>query len=198
LASSLWGQVSNESVGPIDKLRGGPLHKTQDPLGHEQTARQDEPQAADEAVYEALYAALASTARGRAFLDEIARRARNADTLAALAALARIEAKLSDRLSDRLDDRLDDKAADQTDATHAAAAPLPAPAAMPEADEEPFAGIPSDEAYVPFELEEPDAPQPQPETVSAPPDTATARPSSADVLAQVMAMSPEERIALFS
>ena len=170
------------------------MHKAQDPLRQDQSARQDEPPAADEAVYEALYAALASTARGRAFLDEVARRARNADTLAALGALARIEAKLSDRLNDRLDD----KATDKTDAPQSAATPSAAPAAMSEVDEEPFAGIPSDEAYVPFELEEPDVPEAQPETVSAPPAATAERPSSADVLARVMAMSPEERIALFS
>src|SRR5690242_17532388 len=48
----------------------------------------------DEALYDALLAALSSTARGRAFLEEHARRARAEDTAAALAALARIEAML--------------------------------------------------------------------------------------------------------
>jgi hypothetical protein len=163
-------------------------------LEQEQPAGQDEPPAVDEVAYEALYAALASTARGRAFLDEVARRARNADTLAALAALARIESKLNDTL--------DDKAADKTGPTQDAAVPSPAPAAIApaaisEVDEEPFAGIPSDEAYVPFELEEPEAPN-GPEPISAAPAAPARRASSADVLAQVMAMSPEERIALFS
>ena len=72
----------------------------------------------------------------------------------------------------------------------------PAPAAMSEIDEEPFAGIPSDEAYVPFELDQPEAPAAEAAQKS---EAAIARRASGtDVLAQVMAMSPEERIALFS
>lgn len=49
------------------------------------------PSEADEQDYEMLLAALSVTARGRAFLAEYARRNRNADTTAVLAALARLE-----------------------------------------------------------------------------------------------------------
>jgi hypothetical protein len=49
------------------------------------------PSQADEQDYEVLLAALSATARGRAFLAEYARRNRNADTTAILAALARLE-----------------------------------------------------------------------------------------------------------
>lgn len=42
--------------------------------------------------YEALVSALSQNARGRAFLDEFARRARRADTDLLLAAIARLEA----------------------------------------------------------------------------------------------------------
>ena len=98
----------------------------------------------DDPIYDALVATLRATPRGRAFLDEYARRARATDTTAALNALARIEAMLSRDLG-------------------------VAPAGTPEAhDEEPEA--------------EPEIP----------------RLKSADLLAQVMALSPEERIALFS
>ncbi|HEX4407332.1 MAG TPA: hypothetical protein VH206_01040 [Xanthobacteraceae bacterium] len=46
----------------------------------------------DEAEYEALYAAVTATDRGRWFLTEFANRSRNADTETVVAALARIEA----------------------------------------------------------------------------------------------------------
>jgi hypothetical protein len=113
----------------------------QDSLARELSAVDAPP---DDAIYEALVAALRSNARGRAFLDEYARRARAADTAAALAALARIEALLT-RESEAV----------------------------------------------------------QPEALDAEPDVMPApeRPphlSGADLLAQVMALSPEERIALFS
>jgi hypothetical protein len=49
------------------------------------------PSQADEQDYEVLLAALSATARGRAFLTEYARRNRNADTTAVLAALTRLE-----------------------------------------------------------------------------------------------------------
>ncbi|SRR6185312_13364565 len=47
---------------------------------------------ATERDYEALVSALSQNARGRAFLDEFARRARRADTDLLLAAIARLEA----------------------------------------------------------------------------------------------------------
>jgi hypothetical protein len=54
-------------------------------------ARRTDPAAPSEADYEAVCAALMATARGRAFLDEHARRARQADTAVALEALSRLE-----------------------------------------------------------------------------------------------------------
>jgi hypothetical protein len=114
---------------------------TQDSLARELSA---DGALSDDPIYDALVATLRGTARGRAFLDEYARRARASDTAAALSALARIEAMLSRELG-------------------------VAPAGTPAVDEEP-------------ESEEPEMP----------------RLKSADLLAQVMALSPEERIALFS
>jgi hypothetical protein len=114
---------------------------TQDSLARELSA---DSALSDDPIYDALVATLRGTARGRAFLDEYARRARAADTAAALKALARIEAMLSRDLG-------------------------VAPADAPVADDE------------------------EPETEPEMP-----RLKSANLLAQVMALSPEERIALFS
>jgi hypothetical protein len=52
------------------------------------------PDALDDAEYQALCDALAESARGRAFLAEYARRNRHTDTESLLAAIARIEARL--------------------------------------------------------------------------------------------------------
>jgi hypothetical protein len=121
-------------------------------------------EAPDDALYDALVAALRSNARGRAFLDEYARRARAADTAAALAALARIEARLN------------------------GGPEAPAAAAQEIAPE-----LDSDDAYVPFEFE------PLPDTGATNNVPSSRTPArSAELMAQVMALSPEDRIALFS
>jgi hypothetical protein len=138
---------------------------TQDSLARELSAG-GEP--SDDPIYDALVAALRSNARGRAFLEEYARRCRAADTRAALDALARIEAML---------------------AREHGVVPAAAPAAdVDESD--------PDDAYVPFEIDfPPDAGRAgdTPAALEQPP-----RRSTADLLMQVMALSPEERIALFS
>ena len=123
----------------------------------------------DDPIYDALVAALRGTARGRAFLDEYARRCRAADTRAALDALARIEAMLT-----------------REHGVVPAAAPV---AEVPEVD--------PDEAYVPFEI---DFPPDSGRAAEAPAafEAPLPRRSSTDLLMQVMALSPEERIALFS
>ena len=127
----------------------------------------------DEALYDALLAALSSTARGRAFLEEHARRVRAEDTAAALAALARIEAMLVKQQA-------------------AAAPPAPVTANVVEIHE-----IDPDEAYVPFEFD----PPPDAEIVEVAAQSVRAtdlRQAREELLAQVRALSPEERIALFS
>ena len=132
---------------------------TQDSLARELSAGGE---LSDDPIYDALVAALRSNARGRAFLDEYARRCRAEDTGAALQALARIEALLTRQQ-----------------------------AQVAEVQE-----IHPDDAYVPFEIDfPPDARRTAqtPDALEAPP-----RRSSADLLTQVMALSPEERIALFS
>jgi hypothetical protein len=97
-------------------------------------------------IYDALVTLLSANARGRAFLEEHARRARAADTRAALTALARIEALLSKTT-----------------------------------DNEPSAQ--RVESGMPARREAASARSPTP---------------SVDLLLQVMALTPEERIALFS
>jgi hypothetical protein len=137
---------------------------TQDSLARELSAS-DEP--SDDPIYDALVAALRGTARGRAFLDEYARRCRAADTAAALKALGRIEAMLT---------------------REHGVAPV---AEVREID--------PDDAYVPFEIDfPPDAGRAAdtPAALETPPPPP--RRSTADLLTQVMALSPEERIALFS
>jgi len=141
---------------------------------HQLALVENEAPSLNEALYDALLAALSNTARGRAFLDEYARRVRAADTAAALAALARIEAMLVKQ---------------QAAAVHA---PAPVAAQVVEMRE-----IDADEAYVPFEFD----PPPDVEivqTTAEPVHATDFRRAREDLLAQVRALSPEERIALFS
>ena len=58
------------------------------------------PAATSQADYDALCAALSATARGRAFLDEHARRARQKETALALQALSRLEEQLRNRAAE--------------------------------------------------------------------------------------------------
>ncbi len=64
------------------------------PIETNALARRAEPEASDEDDFQAVCAALSSSTRGRWFLDEYARRNRNADTLIVLAALERMEARI--------------------------------------------------------------------------------------------------------
>jgi hypothetical protein len=148
--------------------------------------------AVDATLYDALYAALSAHARGRAFLDEIARRARRNDTSAALAALARIEAKLNASLEARAE------ANTEPDRS----------TSPPPVREEPAADRSLADSHVPCEAGDREGADPPPaveardHALAGPP----AEPASpaldqsphADLIAQVMALSPEERIALFS
>ena len=127
----------------------------------------------DDPIYDALVSALRSNARGRAFLDEYARRCRAADTGAALQALARIEALL----------------------TKEQAGMGTAVAAAEVQEIEPDDA--QENAYVPFEIDFPPDAGRAAETPLAL-EMPLPRRSSADLLMQVMALSPEERIALFS
>lgn len=142
--------------------------------------------------YQTFYAVLAESARGRAFLAEHARRARQADTTTLVAAFERLETRL---------------------ATQLAAAPVAAPVAVADApmpESQPLAtAIPE---VTLFEA---------PRAAEAPAPTAIAAPAAASVamietvtettvviertaepprdpLAAVMALTEEERIALFT
>jgi hypothetical protein len=136
---------------------------THDSLARDLSATPADDAPSEDALYEALVAALRSNARGRAFLDEYARRSRAEDLAAALAALARIETLL----------------------THQRAVEAAAPVQE----------IHPDDAFVPFEFDLlPDTTAPVEPAI----EPVAPRRSSADLLAQVMALSPDERIALFS
>src|SRR5689334_19366993 len=76
----------------IDKRPRRGMH-----MSNEAQALAGAPQDAGDGEYEAFLGVLSSSARGRAFLAEHARRARQADTETLLAALARIEAMLAEQ-----------------------------------------------------------------------------------------------------
>ena len=67
-------------------------------MSNEAHARADESAASDE-EYEAFYTVLSATARGRAFLDEHARRQRRTETEVLLAALKRLETQVATQSS---------------------------------------------------------------------------------------------------
>jgi hypothetical protein len=131
----------------------------------------------DEAVYDALLAALSSTARGRAFLEEHARRVRADDTAAALAALARIEAMLVKQ---------------QSAAVHP---PLKGEGRRASRNDAEPGWVESQS-----EMSHPTRTAVAALTRSTLPLQGRVDPGTVreELLAQVMALSPEERIALFS
>ena len=112
--------------------------------------------------YETLMAALSASARGRAFLAEFVRRNRQADTEAILAALRKLEQRL----------------------TVQELAPTPRPSAEPA------------RAHLALvhPAQEPERPAPPP----APTKEEAAPLTAADPLAALMALSADERLALFS
>src|SRR3569833_2298902 len=83
-----------ESAGMIDKLPARGMHMSNEA----QSLTGETPgESTDDREYKAFLAVLASSARGRAFLAEHARRSRHADTEMLLAALARIEDMLAEQ-----------------------------------------------------------------------------------------------------
>jgi len=85
-----------------------------------------------EADYDEICATVMATARGRWFLDEYARRHRNADTEAALAALRRLEENLRNSGSSWRHDRLRDELRAVVAIIREGRAELEAPAATPD------------------------------------------------------------------
>jgi hypothetical protein len=78
----------------IDKLPGRGMHMSNEAQALAGESLGESP---DDSDYKAFLAVLAASARGRAFLAEHARRSRQADTEMLLAALARIEDTLSEQ-----------------------------------------------------------------------------------------------------
>jgi hypothetical protein len=206
-----------ESGRLIDKLRRAGLHMANEPLA----LAIRPPDAPNEDDFLTLCAALSESARGRAFLAEYARRNRHADTEVLLAAIGRIEArlradasavqrlrddlrmlliairlarpeidaadpatqaakltKLLDLLERRIDAMAEVKSADkpaESALAHLAVVPSP---------DEPELPIPSPASFEPRIVEKTAA-----EPVAAPPP---------DPLAAIMALSDDERLALFT
>ena len=83
-----------ESAGMIDKLPERGMHMSNEAQALAVESLGESP---DDGEYKAFLTVLASSARGRAFLAEHGRRARQADTAMLLAALARIEDMLAEQ-----------------------------------------------------------------------------------------------------
>lgn len=172
--------------------------------------------------YKAFYSVLASSARGRAFLAEHARRARHAETETLLGAIARIETMLAEQQTrEALPPARDPEpppaatalAAVAAQAIAAAESDLPVMKVIKAGRMPPparFAG--ADFAAEPAEAAAP-APPPASENASetpetpaatdaladeAPPEHATPGMLAGDALAALLALSEEERLALFS
>jgi hypothetical protein len=190
------------------------------------------PEAPSEDDYRSFCAALSESGRGRAFLEEYARRSRHADTQALLAAIERLEARLQadgsavqrlrddlrmlliairlarpeidaanpatqvaklSKLLDLLERRIDAMASPADTAPDESAQAERAPLAVVPPHDEPELPIPS-----------PENAQPLPISLVA--DTAVIAPAMAepaalpppDPLAAIMALSEDERLALFT
>ena len=195
-----------ESAGMIDKLPGRGMH-----MSNEAQALAGEPQSDGDGEYKAFLAVLSSSAHGRAFLAEHARRSRLAETEMLLGAIERIEAMLAEQRA---------QAAAAPVAVPPQAAPPTALAAiaaqaiaaaerdMPEvkvikAGHGPQPAHFSGEDFTGAAAPAPKLPNPAadsnviaatvPGEHAAPPGTPVA-----DALAQIVALSEEERLALFS
>jgi hypothetical protein len=209
-----------ESGRLIDKLRRAGLHMANEPLA----LAIRPPDAPNEDDFLTLCAALSESGRGRAFLAEYARRNRNADTEALLAAIERIEARLRADASavQRLRDDLRmlliaiRLVRPEIDAAEAATQPakltklldllerrIDAMAEVKPADAAPDETEPARAqlAVVP-RPDEPELPIPSPasfelrlvENAAKP----AAQPPPPDPLAAIMALSDDERLALFT
>lgn len=177
-----------------------------------------QPAAPSEADYRALCAALSESERGRALLDEFARRSRSADTAMLLAAIERVEARL--RADASAVERLRDDLRMLLIAIRLVRPEIDAavPAAQVGklvklldllerridslAEGKPAERAPPAEAAFDIGPEEPELPSPSPAAVEprqvekAAVEPATQPPS--DPLAAIMALSEDERLALFT
>ena len=168
--------------------------------------------------YKAFYSVLASSARGRAFLAEHARRARHAETETLLAAIARIEATLAEQRTPEptraAPPATTALAAAAAQAIAAAESDLPVMKVIKAGRMPPPARFAGDD----FAAEEPAGAEPAPDAASEPVVEATdlavssnviaaevpaehaAPPGTAvaEALAAILALSEEERLALFS
>jgi hypothetical protein len=187
----------------IDKLRRQGLH-----MSNEAQAFAGPPESPGETEYKAFLAVLSSSARGRAFLTEHARRSRQAETEMLLGALARIETTLAEQRARTAPPAPPPSPPPATTALAAIAAKAMAAAEsdVPEVKVIKAGSMPAPPAFAGEDFAVPPAPLlPNPAADSnviaatVPPEHA-APPGTpvADALAQILALSDEERLALFS
>jgi len=180
-------------------------------MSNEAQALAGEPPSPGDSEYKALLAVLSSSARGRAFLAEHARRARQADTEMLLGALERIEAALADQraqVAPPPSPAPPAPAAPTALAAIAAQAIAAAERDMPQVKVIKAGSGPQPAHFAGEDFTGPIAPAPKlpnpaaasnviaanvPAEHAAPPGTPVA-----DALAQIVALSEEERLALFS
>ena len=201
-----------ESAGMIDKLPGRGLH-----MSNEAQALAGEPQSAGDSEYEAFLAVLSSSARGRAFLDKHARRSRQADTKMLLDALTRIEATLAEQSAQAAlpaQQPMSPPPVGTALAAIAAQAVAAVESDMPQMKVIKAGSMPPPAHFAGEDFTRGAEAAPSPEVVSASADPAAqsnviadtvpaehaAPPGTpvADALAQILALSDEERLALFS
>jgi len=153
-----------------------------------------EPEAPSDEEYQALYATLSATARGRAFLAEHGRRRRAADTARLLAAIERLEALVRSQMPPPAEPAV------PTQMPAPATSSLSHSASIPDVSW--FDGVPNEQdAPEPPSAQSPAVPPAigaaaAREVFSRPPPRATS--STGDALAPILALSAEERLALFT
>jgi hypothetical protein len=201
-----------ESAGMIDKLPGRGLH-----MSNEAQALAGESQSAGDSEFETFLAVLLSSARGRAFLDEHARRSRQADTEMLLDALTRIEATLAEQSAQAAlpaPQPMSPPPVGTALAAIAAQAVAAVESDMPQMKVIKAGSMPPPAHFAGEDFTRGAEAAPSPEVVSASADPAAqsnviadtvpaehaAPPGTpvADALAQILALSDEERLALFS
>ena len=183
-------------------------------MSNEAQALAGESQSAGDSEYETFLAVLLSSARGRAFLDEHARRSRQADTEMLLDALTRIEATLAGQSAQAAPQPMSPPPAGTALAAIAAQAVAAAESDMPQGKVIKAGSMPPSAHFAGEDFTGGGEAPPSPEVVSASADPAAqsnviadtvpaehaAPPGApvADALAQILALSDEERLALFS
>jgi len=141
----------------------------------------------NEGDYEVLLTTLSASALGRAFLAEFARRSRAADTDKLLAAIARLEALAAAQ-----------KLGAPAPAEPATAEAPVATTGIPDVTWDVEVSLPAAQRVAAAAASESPPPETAPAAPPTPPHEAPEQAPSRDPLTQLMALSEDERLALFS